>query len=117
MHRNPTSNCSESWIPSVNEAAWETLISALNLRPHPEGGYYREVYRSPHEVGFQASHRSAGTSIHYLLANGACSSWHRIDADEIWYFHTGSPLMLHILQPDGELATHQLADPLRHPGS
>lgn len=97
--------------------AWRTLAAALDLQPHPEGGYYREVFRSDLRVPFQGAPRSAGTSIYYLLAQGARSAWHRIDADETWYFHAGGPLALHVLLPGGELVTHRLGDPLRHPGA
>jgi predicted cupin superfamily sugar epimerase len=68
----------------------ERLISTLGLSPHPEGGHFREVYRdTPVEGG-----RGALTSIYYLLRAGESSHWHRIDATEIWCFHTGSPLRL-----------------------
>lgn len=95
--------------------AWHTLISTLALQPHPEGGYYREVFRSEKAVGYRAGERSALTSILYLLAEGAFSAWHRIDADEAWYFHKGNGLKLHVLHPDGRLETHHLGDPLVDP--
>lgn len=100
--------------PETTPTSWQPIVDALGLRPHPEGGHYREVFRSEDEVQARGALRSAGTSIYYLLADAAYSAWHRIDADELWYFHAGSPLMLHVLQPDGELATHRLGDPLRH---
>ena len=96
---------------------WQDLVAALDLQPHPEGGYYREVFRSGHQVPFRGTARSAGTSIYYLLAQGAYSAWHRIDADETWYFHAGGPLALQVLLPDGSLLTHRLGDPRRHPGA
>jgi len=98
-------------------AAWRQLATALGLQPHPEGGHYREVFRSSHPVQFHGGQRSAGSSIYYLLAQGACSAWHRIDADEVWYFHAGSLLALHMLRPDGALVTQHLGDPLRHAGA
>ena len=98
-------------------SAWRGLVEGLGLRPHPEGGYYRETFRSDLQVPFGGGPRAAATSIYYLLAEGACSAWHRIDADETWYFHAGGPLDLHVLAPDGELATHRLGDPLAHPGA
>lgn len=107
----------QSESESGNPAAWKALITALGLRPHPEGGHYREVFRSACQVQLHEVQRSAGTSILYLLSEGARSAWHRIDADEIWYFHAGNPLALHVLQPDGGLVTHRLGDPLRDPGS
>lgn len=97
--------------------AWRTLVAALDLQPHPEGGHYREVFRSDLRVPFQGAQRSAGTSIYYLLAQGAHSAWHRIDADEVWCFHAGGALDLHVVLPDGGLLTHRLGDPLRHPGA
>ena len=68
----------------------ESLISALGLSPHPEGGHFRETYRDLPSGGG----RGALTSIHYLLKAGESSHWHRIDATEIWSFHAGSPLRL-----------------------
>lgn len=102
---------------SINRQSCQSLITALDLRPHPEGGHYREVFRSGLRVSFQGTQRSAGTSIYYLLAQGAHSAWHRIDADEIWCFHAGGLLDLHVLLPDGGLRTHRLGDPLAHPGA
>jgi len=100
--------------PSDGRAPWEALAEALGLQPHPEGGHYRELFRSACEVRAGGRPRSAGTSIYYLLAEGNYSAWHRIDAEEIWYFHAGGPLTLHVLRTDGELVTHLLGDPLRH---
>ena len=77
------------------------LIARLELRPHPEGGYFREVLREPHPAGG----RSLVTSIYYLLAAGERSAWHRvIDAVEIWHFHAGAPLDLTLCR-DGRAAT------------
>lgn len=94
---------------------YTTLIETLALRPHPEGGHYREVFRSDLQVSAPAGQRSAATSIHYLLCEGAYSAWHRIDADEVWYFHAGTPLALHILSAEGELTTHRLGNAVTHP--
>jgi predicted cupin superfamily sugar epimerase len=72
------------------------LIQQLGLKPHPEGGYYREIYRS--EISVQAfdppQPRSAVTSIFFLLERGQFSCLHQIDADEIWHFYEGDPLEL-----------------------
>lgn len=102
---------------SNHDPSPQSLIIALGLQPHPEGGYYREVFRSGLQVSFKGAARSAGTSIYYLLAQGAYSAWHRIDADEVWCFHAGGVLNLHVLLPDGDWLTHHLGDPLRHPGA
>lgn len=101
-------------LPPGGEPSWKALVAALELQPHPEGGHYREVFRSDFGVEAGGMPRSAGTSIYYLLAEGAYSAWHRIDADEIWYFHAGGPLALHVLHAGGDLVTHFLGDPLRH---
>ncbi len=66
------------------------LIAALGLSPHPEGGWYRETFRSPAAVGV----RPAITVIHFLLKAGERSHWHRVDADEIWFWYAGSALLL-----------------------
>lgn len=89
------------------------LVARFDLQPHPEGGYYRETHRSTQTVsGLQFSQaRSAGTAIYYLLAQGAYSAWHRIDADEIWHFYAGEPLLIHILGAQG-LQTLRLGNAL-----
>jgi predicted cupin superfamily sugar epimerase len=74
-----------------------TVIDQLDLRPHPEGGHYRETFR--HDPGDGT--RGAGTAIYFLLAAGERSHWHRVDADEIWHFHAGAPLRLELAAPDG----------------
>lgn len=72
------------------------LIRELELEPHPEGGYFREVFRSSHEVQ-PLDHRpprSALTTIYFLLARGQHSRWHRVASDEVWHFYEGDPLDL-----------------------
>ncbi|MBI1364445.1 MAG: cupin [Alphaproteobacteria bacterium] len=73
------------------------IIAALDLKPHPEGGWYRETWRA----AAKGRERAAGTAIYYLLEAGRRSHWHRVDADEIWLYHAGGPLALS-LRPDGE---------------
>lgn len=68
-----------------------TLIDRLALTPHPEGGWYRETWRSQPLDG---DARSPGTAILFLLEQGQRSHWHRVDADELWLWHAGSPLDL-----------------------
>lgn len=67
-----------------------SVIAALDLRPHPEGGHYRETWRDIAADGG----RGAGTSILFLLRNGEVSHWHRVDAAELWIWQAGSPLAL-----------------------
>lgn len=68
------------------------VIALLDLKPHPEGGHYRETFRDPCEV----DGRSVGTAIYFLLAAGERSHWHRVDAAEIWHWHAGAPLLLDV---------------------
>lgn len=79
--------------PTLPAAA---VIAALGLRPHPEGGHYREIWRDQPEEGG----RGAGTAIHFLLDAGERSHWHRVDAAELWLWQGGGPLMLS-LSADG----------------
>lgn len=71
----------------------ERIIDALGLEPHPEGGWYRQTWQGPDVAG-----RASGTAIHFLLRAGERSHWHRVDADEIWLFHAGAPLWLHMAE-------------------
>ena len=68
------------------------IIRLLELRPHPEGGHFRETFRDPRLIGG----RAASTAIYFLLAAGEQSHWHRVDAVEVWHFHAGAPLALSI---------------------
>lgn len=68
------------------------LIRALDLTPHPEGGWYAETHRSAAESGARAH----VTAIYYLLQAGERSHWHRVDATELWLWHAGAPLALSI---------------------
>jgi uncharacterized protein len=69
------------------------IIKKLGLKPHPEGGHYRETFRDTHIV----NGRAASTAILFLLARGERSHWHRVDAVEIWHYHAGAPLALKIV--------------------
>ncbi|HZP79939.1 MAG TPA: cupin domain-containing protein [Pseudolabrys sp.] len=68
------------------------VIRLLDLKPHPEGGHFRETFRDPRNVGG----RAASTAIYFLLKRGERSHWHRVDAAEVWHFHAGSALTLSI---------------------
>jgi uncharacterized protein len=69
------------------------IIKKLNLKPHPEGGHYRETFRDTR----LRDGRAASTAILFLLARGERSHWHRIDAVEVWHFYAGAPLKLEIV--------------------
>ena len=67
----------------------DRIIAKLGLQPHPEGGWYRQTWVGPVVDG-----RASGTAIHFLLKAGERSHWHRVDADEVWLWHAGAPLVL-----------------------
>lgn len=67
----------------------QAIIAKLGLQPHPEGGWYRQT-----RVGPEVAGRASGTAILFLLRAGERSHWHRVDADEIWLWHAGAPLVL-----------------------
>jgi uncharacterized protein len=78
------------------------LVRLLALLPHPEGGFYREVFRSPERVqpvDGRAS-RSALTTIFFLLVEGQVSRWHAVASDEVWHLYEGGPLELLVAPPD-----------------
>ncbi|WOE75863.1 cupin domain-containing protein [Alterisphingorhabdus coralli] len=77
----------------------EDIITSLNLSPHPEGGWYRELWRSDIALGGNTAYapdRASATAIYYLLETGQRSEWHRVDAHELWLWHAGDPLTLSI---------------------
>ncbi len=83
------------------------IIQKLELKPHPEGGYYKETYRSTGELSeselgsnYQGS-RNYSTSIYFLLTSNDFSAFHRIQQDEIWHFYMGSPILLHTISEKG----------------
>ena len=72
------------------------IIHLLDLKPHPEGGHYRETFRDKAAPG----QRAASTAIYFLLARGERSHWHRVDAVETWHYYAGDPLVLEISATD-----------------
>jgi predicted cupin superfamily sugar epimerase len=74
------------------------IIRKLALKPHPEGGHYRETFRDTRAI----AGRAASTAILFLLARGERSHWHRIDAVEIWHYYAGAPLKLEIVDGSKE---------------
>lgn len=89
-------------------------IRSLRLAAHPEGGFYREVYRCAEGVSRKAlpsrysGPRAFSTSIYYLLRGRDVSRFHRLASDEIWHFYAGSPLTLHVIDPKGRYQTIHL---------
>ncbi len=88
----------------------EIIIKEFDLKPHPEGGYFKETYRSIGKINEDSlasnyrGKRNYSTCIYYLLKSNSFSSFHRIKQDEIWHFYDGSPLRLYILTETGELS-------------
>ena len=83
------------------------IIEILYLKPHPEGGYFKENYRSKgviknNSLDFEADgERNYSTSIYFLLNENDFSAFHKIRQDEIWHFYAGSTLLLHTINPNG----------------
>ncbi|QMU29716.1 cupin domain-containing protein [Adhaeribacter radiodurans] len=83
----------------------QDLIRRLKLQPHPEGGFYRETYRSNQSlVNNQGQNRNVSTAIFYLLQDNYKSAFHRILSDELWFFHQGLTVEIVIIQ-DGQLTS------------
>ncbi|MEP3209701.1 MAG: cupin domain-containing protein [Maribacter sp.] len=88
----------------------ENLIAELRLKPHPEGGYFRETYRSKEEIPREvldakySGSRNVSTCIYFLLTSYNFSAFHKINQDEIWHFYDGSPIRLHIISEAGVYA-------------
>ena len=83
----------------------EYWIERLELQPHPEGGFYRETYRSEMMERFSdlMTVRNVSTGIYFLLTQGNFSSFHKIQSDEMWHYYTGSPVTVYVIHKDGSL--------------
>ena len=69
----------------------EDVVGRLDLKPHPEGGFYRETWRDGRA---DAAGRAASSLVYFLLGAGDVSEWHRVDAAEVWHYYAGAPLVL-----------------------
>jgi len=84
------------------------IVEQLNLKPHPEGGYYKETYRSAGEIqsvnlsDSYSGNRNYCTCIYFLLTSDQFSAFHRIKQDEIWHFYDGATISLHTISPAGD---------------
>lgn len=101
--------------------AVKRLVERLKLVPHPEGGYFREVYRSTARVDHpglpdgERRERSAGTLIYFLLSGDDFSAFHRVRwSDEIWHLYAGGPLELFVIDENGRLERRELTTNLTH---
>ncbi|MGB1296418.1 MAG: cupin domain-containing protein [Flavobacteriales bacterium] len=85
----------------------ETLVDRFGLFPHPEGGFYKETYRSLGKISSDSlpqdieGERNYSTAIYFLLTSESFSAFHRIKQDEIWHFYDGAPLEVHMISPEG----------------
>ncbi len=92
----------------------EKLINILKLQPHPEGGFYKETYRSTFHISEDAykfsfeDKRSLSTVIYFLLKSGQVSKFHKLKFDEIWFYHSGCPLLIHMIDETGNYSVVRL---------
>ena len=98
----------EKDIPKTGDLTVEKLVEALKLSPHPEGGYFRETYRSNEKLenaalpGRYEGGRNISTAILYLITSDAFSAMHRLKTDEILHFYAGAPAVVFMVYPSGE---------------
>jgi len=96
----------------MNKGAY--IIKKLELKPHPEGGYFRETYRSLGEINKESLNtdyngkRNYSTCIYFLLTSDTFSAFHKIKQDEIWHFYDGSPIILHTISETGDYKKHTI---------
>ena len=92
----------------------QQIIQRYTLHPHPEGGWYKEVYRSKERIEAKAlparynGSRTFCTAIYFLLEQGEISAFHRIKSDECWHFYSGDPMEVYVLERDGTLTIIEL---------
>ncbi|MGE0767156.1 MAG: cupin domain-containing protein [Hyphomicrobiaceae bacterium] len=86
----------------------DDIRRSLGLRPHPEGGYYRETFR---DGRLDDAGRAASTAIYFLLEAGQVSGWHRVDAAEVWHFYSGAPLELRISSAENDVSRSLVLGP------
>jgi predicted cupin superfamily sugar epimerase len=102
----------ESNFLSPMNKSIQSIIKKLDLQPHPEGGYFKETYRSDGTISASnltsefSGKRNFSTSIYYMLISGEFSAFHKINQDEIWHFYNGSPIELHIIDESGKHAKY-----------
>ncbi len=93
----------------MEDVTANNIIELYGLKAHPEGGYYRETYRSSEWISEKAlpdrfsGRRNLSTAIYFLLPEGSKSCFHRLKADEVWHFYLGGPMTLVIIHPKGTL--------------
>ncbi len=94
----------------------QQLIKQFNLQPHPEGGYYKETYRSAEIIPVTVldkrfkGDRNFSTAIYFLLEKGNFSAFHKIQSDECWHFYTGGLLLVHVIHINGKFETIKIGN-------
>jgi len=94
----------------------QQLIQFYQLLPHPEGGYYKETYRSSERIPLDslperfAGDRNYATAIYFLLEENSFSAFHRIQSDECWHFYAGDAVDIHVLHSNGKYELIKLGD-------
>ena len=97
----------------------EYFIKHLQLQPHPEGGFFKETYRSIGNIPSQSlpanfgGDRSYSTAIYFLLQQGEYSAFHKIESDECWHFYEGGTLLIHVIDEDGNYSYIRLGRNIR----
>jgi uncharacterized protein len=90
------------------------FIQNLDMTPHEEGGFFKETFVSKENISGKDSSsdidesKKLWTSIYFLLRDGEVSNFHRLKSDEMWYYHSGSPLTIYMISPEGKLITEEL---------
>jgi len=98
----------------------QQLVDQYNMQPHPEGGYYKETYRSSGLIPKTAlpetftGDRNFATAIYFLLEQGNFSAFHKIKSDECWHFYAGQTLEVFVIMPNGDLETVQLGSNMQN---
>lgn len=99
----------------MNEKA-KIIAEKLGLQPHPEGGYFKEIYRAEEKIGNPelperfSGDRNFSTSIYFMLSGNEKSHFHRIKSDEIWHFYSGTTLVLHLIDAAGNYSTVKIGN-------
>lgn len=89
-------------------------VEKLELLPHPEGGYFKELYRSSEDIKQDSlpirftGNRSFSTSIYFLLEKNQKSAFHRIKSDELWHFYDGEPATIFVIDDSGKLTEYKI---------
>src|SRR6266498_5299526 len=98
----------------------QLLIEFYGLQPHPEGGWYKQTYKSNEHIPANAlperfgGNRTFSTAIYFLLQKNEFSSFHRIKSDECWHFYSGDPLLIYVIKLDGELEVISLGSDIEN---